>query len=81
MPYYYQVEKLSNIYAYQIGLGGQYGHGFKTVKISENKSMMDAFLGMVSGVDPVVQFIGSGRWSLNTVITLHKGLTIGAGFK
>ena len=35
MQYYYEVEKFSNIYACQIGLGGLYGHGFKTVNISE----------------------------------------------
>ena len=35
MPYYSEVEKWSNIHAYQIGLGGSYGYGLKTVKLSE----------------------------------------------
>ena len=35
LPYYFQVDKWSNIYAYQIGLGGSYGHGFKPVKLPE----------------------------------------------
>ena len=35
IPYYSEVDKLSNIYAYQIGLGGSYGHGFKPVKLPE----------------------------------------------
>ena len=33
--YYYEVDKWSNIYAYQIGLGGSYGHGFKHMKLPE----------------------------------------------
>ena len=41
ITYYSEVEKWSNLYAYQIGLGVSYGHGFKTVKISEFVSMMD----------------------------------------
>ena len=32
--YYYEVDKWSNIYAYQIGLGGSYRLGFKYVKIT-----------------------------------------------
>ena len=63
---------MSNIYAYQIGLGGPYGHVFKTIKLSENKSMMDEVLGMVSGVEPVAQLIASDRCALTTVITLHN---------
>ena len=42
IPYYSEVEKLSDIYIYQIGLGGSYGHGSKYVKIPEFFSMMDA---------------------------------------
>ena len=34
-PYYYEVQKWSNLYAYQIGLGGSYGHGFKPVKLPD----------------------------------------------
>ena len=33
IPYYYEVEKWSNLYAYQIFIGGSYGHGFKPVKL------------------------------------------------
>ena len=39
--YQYEVEIWSNIYAYQIGIGGSYGHGFKYVKRPEFFSMMD----------------------------------------
>ena len=35
LPYYSEVEKCSNLYAYQIGLGGYYGHVFKPVKLPE----------------------------------------------
>ena len=35
MPYYSEVEKWSNIYAYHIGVGGSYSHSFKTVKLYE----------------------------------------------
>ena len=35
IPYYSEVEKLSNLYAYQIGLGGSYGNGFKPGKIPD----------------------------------------------
>ena len=35
LPYYSEVGKWSNIYAYQIGLGVSYGHGFKHVKLPE----------------------------------------------
>ena len=31
--YYYEVDKWSNIYAYQIGIGGSYVHGFKHMKL------------------------------------------------
>ena len=41
MPYDSEAEKWSNLYAYQIGLGGSYGHGFITVKVSEIISIMD----------------------------------------
>ena len=34
--YYSKVEKLSNIYAYQICFGGSYRLGFKPVKLPEN---------------------------------------------
>ena len=34
--------------------------------------MMDEVLGMVSGVEPVAQFIASDRCALTTVITLHN---------
>ena len=33
MPYDSEAEKWSNLYAYQIGLGGSYGHVLKTAKI------------------------------------------------
>ena len=33
IPYYSEVDKWSNIYLYQIGLGGSYNHGFKPVKL------------------------------------------------
>ena len=33
--YYYEVEKLSNIYAYHIGLDGSYGYGFKHMKLPD----------------------------------------------
>ena len=33
MPYYSEVDKWSNIYAYQVGIGGSCNHGFKTVKL------------------------------------------------
>ena len=35
LPYYYEVDKWSNLYTYQISLGGSYGHGFKPVKLPE----------------------------------------------
>ena len=34
--YYYEVEKWSDLYVYQIGLVGSYGHGFKPVNLPEN---------------------------------------------
>ena len=33
--YYYEVKKWSNVYAYQIGLGGSYIHGFKHMKLPQ----------------------------------------------
>ena len=42
IPYYSEVDKWSNIYAYQIGLGGSYDHGFKHVKIPGFFSIMGA---------------------------------------
>ena len=33
--YYSEVQKWSNLYAYQIGLGESYGHSFKNVNLSE----------------------------------------------
>ena len=35
LPYYSEVDKWSNIYAYHIDFGGSYGHIFKTVNIYE----------------------------------------------
>ena len=35
LSYYSKVEEWSNLYAYQIGLGGSYGHEFKSVSIKE----------------------------------------------
>ena len=35
LSYYSKVEERSNLYAYQIGLGGSYGHEFKSVSIKE----------------------------------------------
>ena len=35
IPYYSEVDKWSNLYAYHIGIGVSYGNGFKNVKISE----------------------------------------------
>ena len=35
LPYYSKVEQWSNLYAYQIGLGGSYGHEFKSVSLKE----------------------------------------------
>jgi hypothetical protein len=34
-PFYSQVEKFSNLYAIQIGLGGSYGHRFKNIVLNE----------------------------------------------
>ena len=34
-PFYSEVERLSNIYAFSIGLGGSYGHAFKTITLDE----------------------------------------------
>ena len=35
LPYYVKLEEWSNLYAYQIGLGGSYGHEFKNVSLTE----------------------------------------------
>lgn len=35
LPFYSEIEKISNVYTYDIGLGGSYGHSFKTVSIEE----------------------------------------------
>ena len=35
LSYYAKVEEWSNLYAYQIGLGGSYGHEFKNVSVKE----------------------------------------------
>ena len=35
LPYYAKVEKWSNLYAFQIGLGGSYGHEFKNLTLKE----------------------------------------------
>ncbi len=35
LPYYSRVEEWSNLYAYRIGLGGSYGHKFKSMSIKE----------------------------------------------
>jgi len=35
LPYYSQVEKWSNLYAYQLGLGGSYGHEYKNISVKE----------------------------------------------
>ena len=42
IQYYSEIEKCSNLYAYQIGLGGSYGHGFKPVKIPDYFDAMDS---------------------------------------
>ena len=42
IQYYSKIEKCSNLYAYQIGLGGSYGHGFKPVKIPDYFDAMDS---------------------------------------
>jgi hypothetical protein len=34
-PFYSEVERFSNIYAFSIGLGGSYGHTFKTITLDE----------------------------------------------
>jgi hypothetical protein len=34
-PFYSEVERFSNIYAFGIGLGGSYGHTFKTITLDE----------------------------------------------
>ena len=34
IPYYSEADKWLNIYAYQIGLGGSYGCGFKPVNLA-----------------------------------------------
>jgi hypothetical protein len=34
-PFYSKVERLSNIYAFSIGLGGSYGYAFKTITLDE----------------------------------------------
>ena len=35
LPYYSEVEKWPNIYAFRIDIGGSYGHGLKPVKRPE----------------------------------------------
>ena len=35
MPYYHKLEEWSNLYVYQIGLGGSYRHDFKNIKIAK----------------------------------------------
>ena len=35
LPYYAKVEEWSNLYAFQIGLGGSYGHEFRNVTLKE----------------------------------------------
>ena len=35
MSYYHKLEEWSNLYAYQIGLGGSYSYDFKYIKIFE----------------------------------------------
>ena len=35
LPYYSKLEEWSNLYAYQIGLGGSYGHEFKNLTLKE----------------------------------------------
>ena len=35
LPYYSEVEKFSNFYMLEIGLGGSYGHQFKNVTIED----------------------------------------------
>ena len=35
MSYYSKVENWSNMYSFQIGLGGTYGHKFKNIKVEE----------------------------------------------
>ena len=72
IPYYSEVEKWSNIYAYHIGIGGYYGHGFKLVKLPENYSMMDELYEMVSGVEPVAQFIAACGWVMTEMIKFHR---------
>ena len=51
--YYSEVEKISNLYAYQIGVGGSYGHGFKPVKIPvffhDGYIVRDCVYGLTSG--------------------------------
>ena len=52
--YYSEVDKWSNLYAYQIGLGVSYGHGFKLVKIPEivfnyGCIVRDSVQGVISG--------------------------------
>ena len=42
IQYYSEVEKWSNLYAYQIGIGGSYGHGFKPVKIPDLFDVIDS---------------------------------------
>ena len=33
ITYYSEVDKSTNLYAYQVGIGGSYGHRFKPVKL------------------------------------------------
>ena len=42
ISYYSEVERWSNLYAYQIGLGGSYGNGFKHGKLPDFFSIMGA---------------------------------------
>ena len=35
LPYYSEVEKWYNLYAYQISIGGSYCHGFKSINLPE----------------------------------------------
>ena len=34
LSYYFDVYSCSNLYTYQIGIGGSYGHAFNNIKIS-----------------------------------------------
>ena len=78
IPFYTEVDKWWNIYACQIGLGGSYVHGFKTEKIYKTVYHYGCIVredGVQGGTSGAI--VTAERWVLDTIITLHRGWTIG----